>query len=400
MIIISSDTTWSGRIVLKDQVQVAPGATLTLAPGAEIVAGRNSGSIQVAGSLVAHGSDSGYVRFSDIYVSAMSGYDLATFDFDRVHFIGGSLLESGTASGTGISLYLKNSILEHVDRPLAIYNNAAKGVPPIIEGNIFRHHAGVVLGWGDATVVNNVFASRVDNRPALTSAYGDASPLVQGNSFLGGNPFGVGGGKGDTFNAQGNWFGTISEAKIAGMIRDYFDDISLGLVDWSAYLGGPSAASPRFGTRLDEKLVGGPSADFLFGEKGNDTIRGGDGIDYLHGGKGRDKLTGERGKDYFVFESGDTSRHKSSADRITDFKHGTDKIDLSSYPEARWQKMAFTKGEGSGFSGMNDVVIWDIQKVGSKYHTYIMIDTDGDMRADATIDLMGRHKLTSADFIL
>lgn len=83
----------------------------------------------------------------------------------------------------------------------------------------------------------------------------------------------------------------------------------------------------------------------LRGYDGNDTISGGiapkkdptglslnptvDGADTLDGGSGRDTLTGGYGKDIFFFESGDSPALANRADRITDFRPGSDSIQIS-----------------------------------------------------------------------
>lgn len=64
--------------------------------------------------------------------------------------------------------------------------------------------------------------------------------------------------------------------------------------------------------------------DTLLGGIGADTINGNAGRDQLFGGRGNDILTGSLDADRFVFAKGD------GADRITDFRNGSDKIVFSS----------------------------------------------------------------------
>ncbi|EOX3427581.1 VCBS domain-containing protein [Vibrio cholerae] len=82
-------------------------------------------------------------------------------------------------------------------------------------------------------------------------------------------------------------------------------------------------------------IFGGSGNDHLYGGDGNDALRGGSGDDYLDGGSGNDILigglgndilTGGSGEDLFKWVDGDLD---GSRDRITDFKIGQDKIDLS-----------------------------------------------------------------------
>ncbi|EGR0726451.1 Ig-like domain-containing protein, partial [Vibrio cholerae] len=66
--------------------------------------------------------------------------------------------------------------------------------------------------------------------------------------------------------------------------------------------------------------------DILNGGEGNDILYGQGGNDILIGGLGDDILTGGSGEDLFKWVDGDLD---GSTDRITDFKIGEDKIDLS-----------------------------------------------------------------------
>ncbi|WP_337220976.1 VWA domain-containing protein, partial [Vibrio cholerae] len=66
--------------------------------------------------------------------------------------------------------------------------------------------------------------------------------------------------------------------------------------------------------------------DILNGGEGNDILYGQGGNDILIGGLGNDILTGGSGEDLFKWVDGDLD---GSTDRITDFKIGEDKIDLS-----------------------------------------------------------------------
>jgi len=75
-------------------------------------------------------------------------------------------------------------------------------------------------------------------------------------------------------------------------------------------------------------LSGLAGNDTITAGYGNDTLNGGDGNDLLNGGDGNDVLTGGAGVDGFVFTSYPTA---STADRITDFVSGTEKIHLSAY---------------------------------------------------------------------
>jgi Ca2+-binding RTX toxin-like protein len=78
------------------------------------------------------------------------------------------------------------------------------------------------------------------------------------------------------------------------------------------------------GNNLDNTILGNGGINVLRGEAGNDTINGADGDDTLIGGAGNDYLTGGAGVNTFRFyDSGE------GIDIISDFKAGTDKIQIS-----------------------------------------------------------------------
>ena len=87
--------------------------------------------------------------------------------------------------------------------------------------------------------------------------------------------------------------------------------------------------------QLVEGLAGGSGADrltgndlnnTLIGRGGADILNGGGGADRLDGGAGADRLTGGAGNDIFVLDH--FASTDASADLITDFIRGQDKIDL------------------------------------------------------------------------
>jgi len=85
---------------------------------------------------------------------------------------------------------------------------------------------------------------------------------------------------------------------------------------------------------------GGGGNDKLTGTSGDDTLLGSGGDDVLIGGLGSDKLTGGAGKDVFSF--GKSWGH----DVITDFKHGTDKLNFHDAGVANRQGLTITAFSG------------------------------------------------------
>jgi Ca2+-binding RTX toxin-like protein len=82
----------------------------------------------------------------------------------------------------------------------------------------------------------------------------------------------------------------------------------------------------------NDSLVGGDGRDVLLGQDGDDGLSGGAGDDVIEGGFGADNLAGGDGKDVFVYQTANGGAAELIAlggDRIIDFQHGQDKIDVS-----------------------------------------------------------------------
>ena len=89
---------------------------------------------------------------------------------------------------------------------------------------------------------------------------------------------------------------------------------------------GSIAGTVHLGGGNDVFRGNGGTSGPVFGEAGADRLVGGNAGDHLSGGAQSDTLTGGAGKDHFVF---DMALATAGVDRITDFRHLTDKIDLS-----------------------------------------------------------------------
>jgi len=116
--------------------------------------------------------------------------------------------------------------------------------------------------------------------------------------------------------------------------------------------------------------------------------------DILRGGLGKDRLTGGGDRDTFVF----ANRAEIGGDVVTDFKSGTDQLDLSDLDanSQRTANQAFDWIGKHGFSGHAGELASDFQ--GTK--TLVSGDIDGDRQADFTLHLLGRIALKADDFAL
>lgn len=81
----------------------------------------------------------------------------------------------------------------------------------------------------------------------------------------------------------------------------------------------------RLGGSGNDTLTGTATDDHINGASGNDTLRGGTGDDLIVDGPGRDILIGGAGTDRFVLV------RDGLTDQITDFKIGTDRLDLTDW---------------------------------------------------------------------
>ena len=174
---------------------------------------------------------------------------------------------------------------------------------------------------------------------------------------------------------------------------------------------GPSLQGIFLGYRLDsieryeiqggsgnDTLTGAGLDDKLSGGHGDDTVSGNDGNDIVSGNGGHDMLTGGAGADKFVFN---VSPGLLNADRIGDFVHGTDKIELEN---SVFRALGVATGQladvkfyvGADAHDWNDRIIYN-QGTGQLFY-----DDDGNgahaKQLIATLD--GHPVLTVADILV
>jgi len=150
----------------------------------------------------------------------------------------------------------------------------------------------------------------------------------------------------------------------------------------------------------NDKLLGGAGNDTLDGGNGRDVLRGGSGNDDLDGGRGRDLLTGGGGNDRFDYNSlNDSKVGPAARDKITDFAHGHDVIDVSGIDAiAGGSDDAFTFIGTSEFSGAGSG--GQLRFFHTASATVVEGDVDGDGTADFQIALAGHLTLQADDFLL
>jgi serralysin len=144
----------------------------------------------------------------------------------------------------------------------------------------------------------------------------------------------------------------------------------------------------------DDLGDGGLGNDYIFGGEGRDSLYGGystSGVDTLLGGGGRDQLYGGLGADEFLYVAAFDSVG-SESDRIFDFKHGQDKINLAPVFAGTLKFMGKAGFADNGIESVRYKVVGKTAQV--------LVDADGDGVADMKILLSNVKLLTAGDFIL
>ena len=149
-------------------------------------------------------------------------------------------------------------------------------------------------------------------------------------------------------------------------------------------------------------FIGDGNDQTVIGSVGIDVLKGGGGDDTLNGGANNDKLTGGSGKDHFVFDTaiGGTTPVTANVDSVTDFKPGTDQIELENKIFKGIGGNGTLAGKyfhiGSKAADATDHVIYNAKTGVLSY------DPDGEGGAPAIefADLAKHLALTHADFLV
>ncbi|HSQ50977.1 MAG TPA: calcium-binding protein, partial [Nitrospiraceae bacterium] len=224
--------------------------------------------------------------------------------------------------------------------------------------NLFNGGSGIdTVSYAGASA--GLFAGLEDAYANTGAALGDSYILVENligsafndffygtddnNRFTGGagNDQMVGKGGADTFDGGTGTDTAIYDATDPGIRADLLSPgTNTGDAIGDVYisvenLSGSSFDDILLGTNNANVIRGNhypglSGADQLFGRGGNDTLLGNDQNDRLIGGTGRDVMTGGAGADVFDFNAvSEMGTSATTRDRIIDFAHLTDDIDLS-----------------------------------------------------------------------
>ena len=143
----------------------------------------------------------------------------------------------------------------------------------------------------------------------------------------------------------------------------------------------------------DDHINGGDGNNTLIGGDGNDRIIGGAGSDRIWGGMGQDTLTGGAGYNKFLYVS-----QSESGDRITDFTHGNDHIELVG---ANWGGFAPGTKPPVAYSTNDSVSGSEMIFDKATHNLYYTPDPASDTPAMVLIaHLDNVSRLSSSDFII
>ncbi|MGY0779816.1 Calx-beta domain-containing protein [Azospirillum argentinense] len=257
--IIAQDAVWDSNQFTDAIIQVAPGATLTVGPGAVL----NNKIIQVFGNLQVVGSAEQPAILNNVYInygSTTTSYQPGRIDVSHALWNGGGMLDLAMGSGYG-SFSLKDSELNGLQNYIYVWY-PEENVD--VERNVFRNSGGFYVGINDGKTVsikNNVFIDQTTYYAVENWAmYGTSKLLVQYNSFLSTNKVALSLAYQFTnaaMIADHNWFGTVDPAIINAMVMDRNDNLNYaGFISVDPILTAPDPNTPcMLSVSVDSAIV-------------------------------------------------------------------------------------------------------------------------------------------------
>jgi hypothetical protein len=234
--IISSNTTWSGEIVLNDDVQIASGAVLTIAAGTKVTSSYRS--IGVQGTLVVNGKEDSLVVFERTAISWIEQprgasapvIDINYSDIGNFGGNGGKGTFSVTNSIFRQSPYiwypeganvLRGNKFGFLVSIQVLINNAGNSI--VIENNYFE--GGGVTAYANYNSADDIRVAK--NSFMLATNPNDNGEMLNGAEYPALVVSTVGSNSG--MNAIGNYFGTTEVSEIESRILDVNDSLSRGV---------------------------------------------------------------------------------------------------------------------------------------------------------------------------
>lgn len=282
--IIDKDTIWQGEILIKGDVEVAKGATLTILPGTVVrfekieefgpqklskdkLSHFPRAELIIKGKLYAQGSLENKITFTSAEKSPSPG------DWGAVNFLDSvdNIIEFCvfTYGHTAVHCHSAQVVIAYSTfhfNGVAIGQKNAKGlknkcVVPILYNRITENGGGVLYGGGSTPTVahneinNNTFFgvyakkggvaniryNNIKNNGKGVIFFKVKKVVLRDNNISGNTDYNVSMLDGQSMDIalQNNWWGTADKVKIKDMIRDKKRDDTLGSVDFSNFLKKP-----------------------------------------------------------------------------------------------------------------------------------------------------------------
>lgn len=282
--IIDKDTIWQGKVLIKGDVEVSEGTTLTIMPGTVVrfqkieEFGPEKLSLDklnhfpraeliVRGHLYAQGTPKNKITFTSAEQKPHPG------DWGSINFLGSvdniiefciiTYADTGTHSHSS-QVVIAYSEFHHNGVAIGqknVKDVSHKSVMPMLYNTITENGGGILYGGGSTTTIshnevsNNEFFGIYAKKGGLANVrYNNITNNGKGvifyivkdivllyNNISDNQDYNVSLLDGQTtdINVSKNWWGTTDEKKIKNLIRDKTRDDSLGTVDFSGYLESP-----------------------------------------------------------------------------------------------------------------------------------------------------------------
>jgi len=284
---IKSDTTWSGEILIKGDVEIAKGATLTITPDTVIrfvriepygpanLHGKETGynfaferaELIVRGRLLARGSKDNMIVFTSAEGSPHAG-DWGAINFQDsadniVEYCDISYADTGV-HGHGVQTTVANCYLHDNGVGIGfkdVPGYSTRGAMNIFNNRIIGNGGGVLCGKGTRSAISHndinnnsiygvfgkmAYSSNVKLNNILGNEKGVILYATRGcrlsqNNIADSVQYNVSMLEGQTWNvdARQNWWGTKDKKKIKGLIWDKDEESHLGRVDFSDLASSP-----------------------------------------------------------------------------------------------------------------------------------------------------------------
>jgi hypothetical protein len=242
-IILSQNTTWSKgtTIVLTDDLQIAPGVTLTIEPGFTLFG--NNKLITVYGALTAAGSTNNYAVLNNVDIKfGPVDNALTKIQLDFVQWNTGSLSGNSGAYGGKVKFDLTNSTFNNVYFGVAYPTESSSYV-----GNIFQNsNIGLMTSSGSVLIKNNLFIG--SSQIYIGSNY-NSGITVEKNSFLNVGKVSISLSElspsdRSTALAIDNYYGTTDPTIINSMILDRSDSLTYAYYFSTSHTDKPDSKTP------------------------------------------------------------------------------------------------------------------------------------------------------------